>query len=39
VRLTPPTDEDDTVFEVSWGPADFEDDWPGSFGAARLGIP
>jgi hypothetical protein len=34
-----PADEDDGLPEFAWPLSDFEEDWPGSFGAARLGIP
>jgi hypothetical protein len=35
----PPADEDDGLYLLRWTLSEVDDDWPGSYGAARLGIP
>lgn len=35
----PPTDEGDGPTDTNWLFGNADDDWPGPFGAARLGIP
>jgi hypothetical protein len=36
---SPTADEDDGLPDFPWTVDGVEDDWPGSIGAARLGIP
>ena len=36
---TPPADEDDGRSETDWPFPEADEEWPGYYGAARLGIP